>query len=47
MGSMGSVEVVELLPSSQFLIEIDIIGVLQQLVELLLIGAMRSLNLAI
>ena len=47
VGSMGSVEIVELLPGSELLVQIDIIGVRQQLVELLLVGSMRSLDLAI
>ena len=37
MGSVRSAEVVEILPGSKFLIQIDIIGVRQQLIEFLLI----------
>jgi hypothetical protein len=47
VGFMGSVEVVELFPSSKFLVQIDIISIRKQLVELLLVGAMRFLDLAI
>ena len=44
---MGLAEVVELLPGSKFLVQINIIGVRQQRVEFFLVGAMRPLYLAI
>ena len=44
---MWAVVVVELLPFGQLLVEIDIAGVRQQLVELLLVGPMRPLHLAV
>ena len=44
---MWSVDVVELLPSGELLGEIDVIGVLEELVELELVGEMRALHLAV
>ena len=40
-------EVVERLPFGQFLVEIHIVCIGQQLVELLLIGPVRSLDLTV
>ena len=44
---MGSGEVVEALPLGQFGLQIDVILVAEELVELLLIGSVRPLYLAI
>ena len=44
---MKSGEIVEAFPVSVFLLEIDVILVGQQLLELLFIRAMRTLDLAI
>ena len=44
---MGPIEVVELLPGGQFLVEINVVSVSQKLVELLLVGPVRPLDLAI
>jgi hypothetical protein len=41
------VDIVELLPCGQFLVEINVIGVGQQLVEFLLVGPVRSLDLPV
>ena len=38
MCSVRSVEIVELLPRRQLLVEVDVVGVGQQLVELLLVS---------
>ena len=47
MCTVRPVEVIEVLPNGQLLIEIDIVSVSQQLVKLVLIGPMRSLNFTI
>jgi len=44
---MGSIVVVESFPLGQFLVQINIVGVSQQLAELLAVGAVRSLDFAI
>jgi len=44
---MGSAEVAKILPGSQFLVQIHIIGIRQQLVELFLICSMGSFYLTI
>ena len=46
MGSMRSVEVVEILSGSKFLIQIDIVGIRQQLIELLLICTLGTVKLS-
>ena len=40
-------KVIKILPDSKFIIQVDIVGVCQQLVEFLLIRSMGSFNLAI
>jgi hypothetical protein len=47
MCSVRSVVVVEALPSSQLFLEIDVIAISEQLVELVLVASVRSLDLAI
>lgn len=44
---MGTVDVVELLPGGQFLGQVDVVGVLEELVELELVGEVRALDLAV
>ncbi len=44
---MGSGEIVEALPVGELFLEIDIIPVGEELVELLLVRAMRTLDLAV
>lgn len=43
--SVWSVDVVELLPHGQLLPEVDIVGVVEQLVELKFVGQVRALDL--
>ena len=45
-GTMGSSEVVEAFPLGQFLVPIDIIDIVEQLIKLLLIGPMGAFLLA-
>ena len=47
MCCMGSVQAIELLPRLKFLLQIHIIGIRQQLVELLMIRPVGSLNLPV
>ena len=47
MGSVRSVQIIELLPCRQFLVEIHVIRIGQQLVELLLVGSVRPLDLSV
>ena len=44
---MGALVVVEVLPFDQLLVEIDVTRIRQQLIELLLVGPMRPLHLAV
>jgi hypothetical protein len=44
---MELIEVVELFPGGQFLVEINVVGVGKQLVELLLVRSVRSLDFAV
>ena len=45
MRSVRPVVVVEFLPGGQLLLEIDVIAISEELVELVLVGAMRPLDL--
>ena len=47
MGSIRLIEVVEVPPGRQFLVEINVIGVRHKLVKLVLVGPVRPLDLAI
>ncbi len=47
MRSMWAVEIVEPLPYCQFLFEIHVVAVAEQLIELVLVGSMRPLDLAV
>ena len=47
MRSMWSVEIVEALPDGQLLLEIDIVFVREELIELVFVGSVGSLDLAI
>jgi len=47
MRAVRSCEVVKLLPLIQFLVQIHVVLVTQQLIKLLLIGAMRAFKLAV
>ena len=44
---MWSSKIIELLPLIQFLVQIHVVLVTQQLIKLLLIGAMRAFKLAV
>ncbi len=44
---MGPVYVVELLPDGELLPEIDVVGVIEQLVKLKFAGQMRTFDLAV
>ena len=47
MRSMWSVEVVEALPDGQLLLEIHVIAIREQLVELVFVGSVGSLDLPV
>src|SRR5262245_31535252 len=47
MCAMGSGKVVEALPLGEFLLQIDVAFVGEQLVELLFVGSVRSLDLSV
>jgi len=45
--TVGSVDVVELLPHGELLGQVDVVGVLEELVELELVGEVRALDLPV
>ena len=47
VGSVWAVEIVEAFPHGQFLLEIHVVAIREQLIELVLVGPMRPLDLPV